>query len=115
MEEFTMVGQVFSPRMIPSLPDDNPAFDADERRAEAADTIQKVLNVDDVLAEVDYLLADLRGPQHPLYALAAHCVRQGTTQQTGKAPWMAENVGAALEPYIAQAIERLVARALGEV
>jgi hypothetical protein len=109
-----MVGQVFSPHMIPSLPDDNPAYDADERRAETAEAIRRALGVDDVLAEVDYLLSDLRGPGHPLYSLAAYCVRHGTTRETGKAPWMAENVGAALEPYIAQAIERLVARALGE-
>jgi hypothetical protein len=109
-----MAGQVFSPRIIPSIPDDDPTFDADERRAEAASAIRQALDVDDVLAELDYLLADLRGPQHPLHALAAHCVRYGTTQQTGKAPWMAENVGAALELYIAQAIEQLVARALGE-
>ena len=52
--------------MIPSIPDDDPAFDADERRAEAADAIRRALDVDDVLAEVDYLLSDLRGPQHPL-------------------------------------------------
>jgi hypothetical protein len=109
-----MIGQVFFPRMIPSIPDDNPAFDTDERRAEAAEAIRRALDVDDVLAEVDDLLADLRGPKHPLYALTAYCVHHGTTQQTGKAPWMAENVGVALEPYIAQAIERLVARALGE-
>jgi hypothetical protein len=110
-----MIGQVFSPRMIPSLPADNPEFDADARRAEAAEAIRWALDVDDVLAEVDNLLSELRGPTHPLYALAAHCVRRGTTRETGKAPWMAESVGAALEPYIAQAIERLVARALGEV
>jgi hypothetical protein len=114
MEECPMVGQVFSPRMIPSLPDDDHAFDADERRAEAAEAIRRELDVDDVLAEVDYLLSDLRGPQHPLYAFAAHCVRRGTTRETGKAPWMAENVGAALEPHIAQAIERVVARQLGD-
>lgn len=110
-----MVGQVFSPRMIPSLPDNNPEFDADARRAEAAEAIRRALDVDDVLAELDYLLSDLHGPRHPLYALAAYCVRHGTTKETGKAPWMAEHVGTALEPYIAQAIERLVARALGEV
>jgi len=115
MEECTMVGQVFSPRMIPSLPDGNPAFDADERRTDAAEAIRQTLDVDDVLAELDYLLSDLRGPEHPLYALAAYCVRHGTTNETGKAPWMAENVGAALEPYIGRAIERLVAQALGEV
>jgi hypothetical protein len=115
MKERMMSGQVFSPRMIPSVPDENPAFDAAERRAEAAESIRRALAVDDVLAEVDDLLSDLRGPGHPLYALAAHCVRHGTTHETGKAPWMAENVGAALEPYIAHAIERLVARALGEV
>lgn len=110
-----MVGQVFSPRMIPSLPDDDPAFDAAERRAEVAEAIRRALDVDDVLAEVDNLLSDLRGPTHPLHALTAYCVRHGTTQETGKAPWMAESVGTALEPYIGQAIERLVARALGEV
>lgn len=110
-----MVGQVFSPRMVPSQPDDDPAFDADARRAAAAEAVRQALDVDDVLAEVDYLLSDLRGPAHPLYALTAYCVQHGTTKETGKAPWMAENVGAALEPYIAQAIERLVARALGEV
>jgi hypothetical protein len=110
-----MSGQVFSPRTIPNLPDDNPACDADARRAEAAEAIRRVLATDDVLAEVDDLLSDLHGPTHPLHALAAYCVRHGTTQETGKAPWMAENVGTALEPYIGQAIERLVARALEEV
>jgi hypothetical protein len=109
-----MSGQAFSPRTIPSLPEDNPEFDADARRAEAAEAIRLALDVDDVLAELDYLLSDLRGAGHPLYALAAYCVRHGTTKETGKAPWMAENVGAALEPYIGRAIERLVARALRE-
>jgi hypothetical protein len=109
-----MVGQVFSPRAVPSLPDDDPAFDADARRAEAAEAVRRELDVDNVLAELDYLLSDLRGPQHPLHALTAYCVQHGTTKETGKAPWMGENVGTALEPYIGQAIDRLVARALGE-
>jgi hypothetical protein len=108
MKELTMALQPFFPREIPSLPDDDPAFDADARRAEAADAIRQGLPVDDVLAEVDDLLSDLRGPTHPLHALTAYCVRHGTTQETGKAPWMIESVGAALEPYIAQAIKRLV-------
>ena len=109
-----MSSQVFLPRAIPSLPDDDPTFESNERRAKATEAIRRELNIGDVLAELDFLLADLRGPQHPLHALAAHCVRHGTTRESGKAPWMAENVGAALEPYIGQAIERLVARALGE-
>jgi len=90
--------QALFPFELPAVPTDNPALEAADARAEMADAIRGQLDPDDVLAELDYLLSDLRGRSHPLYALAKHCVTVGTTAETGKRPSVSEFVGAALEP-----------------
>src|SRR5687767_14502848 len=102
-----MVHTLF-PCELPAVPTDDPALEAGEARAAVADAIRKHLDINNVLAELDYLLSDRRGRAHPLYALAQHCVTVGTTAETGKRPSMSEFVGDALQPYILQAIEHLV-------
>jgi len=52
--------------------------------------------------------------QHPLWPLVHHCVKVGTTKETGKTPHMAEAVGAAFEPLIDKAIIRLVDERLAD-
>jgi hypothetical protein len=106
--------QALFPFERPAVPTDNPALEAADARAEVAEAIRRHLDVDDVLAELDYLLSDRRGTQHPLYALAQHCVTIGTTAETGNRPSMSACVGAALEPWLQMAIENLVVRAMGE-
>ena len=106
--------QALFPFELPAVPTDDPALEAGDARAEVAAAIRQHLDVDDVLAELDYLLSDRRGRAHPLYQLAQHCVTVGTTVETGKRPSMSECVGAALEPWMQMAIDNLVARELGE-
>ena len=106
--------QALFPFELPALPTDNPALEAADARAEIAEAIRKHLDVGDVLAELDYLLSDLRGQAHPLYQLAQHCVSVGTTAETGQRPSMSEFVGGRLEPWLQTAIENVLARAMGE-
>jgi hypothetical protein len=103
-----MIGQVFSPRMIPSLPDDDPAFDAANARAKQAEHVRRHLDRGDVIAEVLHLLLELDDRESPLRALVEHCLLHGTSEESGRQPWMSANVGARLEPFILQAITRLV-------
>ena len=103
-----MIGQVFSPRMIPSIPDDDPAFDAAEARVKRAKYIRRHLDRGDVIAEVLHLLREVDDDESPLRALVEHCLLHGTTEESGRQPWMSASVGARLEPFIAQAITRLV-------
>jgi hypothetical protein len=103
-----MSGQVFFPRAIPSLPDDDPAFDAAEERAKQAEHIRRHLDRGDVIAEVLHLLLEVDDHESPLRALVEHCLLHGTSEESGRQPWMSASVGACLEPYIGQAITRLV-------
>ena len=103
-----MIGQVFSPRMIPNLSDDDPAFDAADARAERAEYIRRHLDRGDVIAEVLHLLLEVDEHESPLRALVEHCLIHGTSEESGRQPWMSASVGARLEPYIGQAITRLV-------
>jgi hypothetical protein len=106
--------QALFPFELPAVPTDNPALEAADARAEAANAIRRHLDVDNVLAELDYLLSGLHGMKHPLYALAQHCITVGTTAETGKRPSMSECVGGRLEPWLQTAIENVLARAMGE-
>lgn len=109
-----MVGQVFSPRDVTSLPNDNPAFEAAAARTEIAETVRQHLDPDDVLAELCAIICERRGAAHPMTALVQHCITVGTERETYKRPSMASSVGDALQPYILQAINALVAREMGE-
>jgi hypothetical protein len=85
----------------------------DEERATIA---RDRLDASDVLSEVQSLmLAITDDRQHPLWALVQHCTRIGTTKETGKAPYMAEAVGAAFLPLIDQAITHLVTEMVTDV
>jgi hypothetical protein len=106
--------QALFPFELPAVPTDNPALEAADARAVVADAIRRDLDPDNVLAELDYVMSDLRGTAHPLYTLAQYCIRVGTTAETGKRPSMSELVGAALESWLQQAIARLVSREMGE-
>ena len=84
----------------------------EERQAQAA---RDRLDPGEVLAEVQRrLLGIVDEDRHPLWPLVKHCTEVGTTRETGRAPYMAEWVGAALEPVIEQAIARLVREALDD-
>jgi hypothetical protein len=106
--------QALFPYELPASSTDNPEFARADARANIADALRRQLDVDNVLAELDYLLSDLRGRAHPLYALAQHCVTVGTTVETGQRPWMSELVGSGLESWLQTAIENVLARAMGE-
>jgi hypothetical protein len=103
-----MIGQVFFPRAIPSLPDDNPAFDAADARERRAASIRRHLDEGDVIAETLHLLLEMADAENPLCHLVAHCIRYGTEAETYKLPPMSGSIGHALEPFILQAITRLV-------
>jgi hypothetical protein len=69
----------------------------------------KALSPSDVLATVDDMVAQIvDSPNHPLYDLVVHCLHHGTTNSSGKRPYMSEMVGASYEPLIDAAITRLV-------
>jgi hypothetical protein len=82
---------------------------AAEREHERYTRTRDALDTDDVLAEVESLMLTIaRDEDHPLYALVAHCVRHGTTNETGQRPHMVATVGEAFLPLIERAIGRLV-------
>jgi hypothetical protein len=108
MKELTMALQPFFPREIPSLPDDDAAFDAADVRERRADSIRRHLDMADVIAETLHLLLEADLTDNPLRHLVAHCIRYGTETETYKLPPMSASVGHALEPFILQAITRLV-------
>ena len=76
----------------------------------------QALSPSDVLATVDDMVAQLLDSHHhPLYDLVVHCLHHGTTQRSGKRPYMREMVGASYEPLIEAAITRLVEEKLADV
>jgi hypothetical protein len=95
----------------PEFEIDFAAAHEEERRRRA----REALDPSDVLAEVQSLMLAIADDiEHPLFALVVHCTRIGTMRETGKAPYLAEAVGAAVEPLIARAIARLVAERLAD-
>ena len=83
-----------------------------EKRYERA---VKALSPGDVLATVDDMVSQiLDAHDHPLYDLVIHCLRHGTTNSSGKRPYMSEMVGASYEPLIDAAITRLAEEKLAD-
>jgi hypothetical protein len=80
-----------------------------EREQERYTRTRDALDVGDVLIEVESLMLSI-GPyeDHPLYALVAHCVQYGTTNESGQRPHMVAQVGVDVLPLIDRAIGRLV-------
>ena len=77
----------------------------DERYARAL----KRITVDEVLSEVDSLIASESDPRkHPLYALAKHVLRHGGYRQTGQRTHMSDFLTSKFEDLLDEAIERLV-------
>jgi hypothetical protein len=95
-------------------PTENPALAAADARAAVAEAIRQQFDIDDVFAEFCAIVCELRGPAHPLYQLAQHCITIGTTAETGQRPSMNEFVGGRLEPWLQTAIENVLARAMGK-
>lgn len=88
---------------------------AAERAARRVEQARARLDPSDVLAELQHLLLEIDDDaQHPMWPLVRHCTRVGTTQETGQAPYMRQQVGAALEPLIDKAIVRLVREVLDD-
>ena len=76
----------------------------DERYARAL----KRITVDEVLSEVDSLIARESGfRKHPLHALATRVLRHGGFRSSGKRAAVAEHLAAVAEELIEQAIETL--------
>jgi hypothetical protein len=75
----------------------------------------KALSASDVLATVDDLVSQIPDAyDHPLHALVMHCLRDGTTKNSGKRPYVSEMVGSSYEPLIDAAITRLVEERLAD-
>ena len=92
--------QVPYPQMI-----EDPALEPDLE----AEGIRNDLDISDVLATVGELLTAIdEDKAHPFYDMIAHCVRYGTSRQTGVRSQALEFVGAKVEPYVEQAIEMVV-------
>lgn len=67
-----------------------------------------MIPVSALLDAVDELIAQrMSDSEHPLYALACHALRYGTTRSSGKRPYVSEMVGHAYEAFIDIALERM--------
>jgi hypothetical protein len=75
----------------------------------------KALSPSDVLATVDDIVSQISNARdHPLYAVVVHCLRYGTTKNSGKRPYISEMLAASYEALIDEAITRVVEEKLSD-